>query len=250
MSRNGLHFVFWNGKACEWWPGIFSFLPLARWWSRLTCNVQWRDHPECLDGGSSHYEHDDETRARHWKMDWNGTAIQYNGTVSLFFPRHAACWKRNSALKSDTNGGKITSYFAHTDSSDHEVGQLLLVFYSDADATVDFFAIFACRPILDAHDLKSQTKAFLEKSSLTRLCGFRTTFWKCFHACFCSHSYPNEVESSGNHDYAWGSFLPDHSPKVSNGRFCRSLSHNICFGLNQALEKMRKHTISSRYFLS
>lgn len=87
-------------------------------------------------------------------MDWNGTAIQYNGTVSLFFPRHAV--EKNLLLTTLVHlTGKFV-YFSHTDGSDHEVGQLLLVFYSDADAAVDFFAIFACRPILDAHDLEKR----------------------------------------------------------------------------------------------
>ena len=55
----------------------------------LTCNGQWQAHPGCLDGGSSHYEHGGETRAKRWKMGWNGTATRYNGTISLFFPPHS-----------------------------------------------------------------------------------------------------------------------------------------------------------------
>ena len=46
------------------------------------------------------------------------------------------------------------AYLSHSYGSDHEVGQLLLAFNSDADPTVNFFAIFAGRPILDAHDLE------------------------------------------------------------------------------------------------
>ena len=55
------------------------------------------------------------------------------------------------------------AYLSHSYGSDHEVGQLLLAFNSDADPTVNFFAIFAGRPILDAHDLQ-KLKSFYSES--------------------------------------------------------------------------------------
>ena len=45
------------------------------------------------------------------------------------------------------------SDLSHSYGSDHEIGQLLLIFYCDANAAINFLAVFACRPILDAHDL-------------------------------------------------------------------------------------------------
>ena len=57
------------------------------------------------------------------------------------------------------------------------------------------------------------------------------------------NAYPNEVESSCDHDYTRGPFLPDHPPKVPNGRFGRSLGNYVGLWLNQALQKRTKNTV-------
>ena len=59
---------------------------------------------------------------------------------------------------------------------------------------------------------------------------------------------PDEVESSGDHDDARCSLLPNHPPKVSNGCLHRTLSHNISFGLNQTLKKIFKTILQFSYF--
>ena len=53
-------------------------------------------------------------------------------------------------------------------------------------------------------------------------------------------AYPDEVKGSGDHDNARRLFLPDHSPKISDRRFCWTLSNNVGFRLNKALLNNRK----------
>ena len=54
----------------------------------------------------------------------------------------------------DNDDVKVTD-LSHSDGSDHEVGQLLFIFHSHSDTTINFLAIFAGWPILNAHDLNT-----------------------------------------------------------------------------------------------
>jgi hypothetical protein len=48
-------------------------------------------------------------------------------------------------------------------------------------------------------------------------------------------TYPDKVECPCDHHDAGGPFLPDHSPEVTDRRLHGALSHDVGFGLNQAL---------------
>ena len=49
-------------------------------------------------------------------------------------------------------------------------------------------------------------------------------------------TYPNKVKGSCNHNNTGTSFLPNHSPKITNRIFCWTLSYNIGLGLNKTLK--------------
>ena len=48
--------------------------------------------------------------------------------------------------------------------------------------------------------------------------------------------YSNKVKCSRDHDDATGSLLPNHPPKITNGRFGGTLSYNVGLGLDQAID--------------
>ena len=62
-------------------------------------------------------------------------------------------------------------------------------------------------------------------------------------------TYPNEVKGSCNHNNTGASFLPNHSPKITNRIFCWTLSYNIGLGLNKTL-KNRKSMMNYQCILT